>query len=165
MAILCKINANSGAGPWGAQRVTCLPLAQVVIPGPWNRAPYWASSSVRSLLLPLPLPLPLLVLLHSLSLISINQSINNSFNNAELILDSVSLFTFFQMIGFLVSSCVTHHYFCLFVVCVCKCALVQVCVCLWTHVFSLDDVFLPTIVTFLLGAWFVWYLASKILLK
>ena len=40
---------------WVAQSVKCLPSAQVMISGSWDRAPCWAPCSARSLLLPLPL--------------------------------------------------------------------------------------------------------------
>nr|XP_045726523.2 acyl-coenzyme A thioesterase 9, mitochondrial-like [Mirounga angustirostris] len=44
-------------GHLGGSVVKRLPLAQVVIPGSWDRAPHWAPCSMGSLLLPLPLPL------------------------------------------------------------------------------------------------------------
>ena len=58
-----KINFE---GTWVAQSVKCLPLAQVMISGSWDRAPdqapvphqspapHWTSYSERSLILPLP---------------------------------------------------------------------------------------------------------------
>ena len=45
-------------GAWAAQSVKCLPSAQVMIPGSWNKAPQWAPCSVESQCLPLPLQLP-----------------------------------------------------------------------------------------------------------
>ena len=42
--------------------VKCLPSAQVMIPGSWDRDPHQAPCSAGSLPLPLPLPLPLLML-------------------------------------------------------------------------------------------------------
>ena len=55
------------SGTWVAQLVNCLPSAQVMIPGSWDRAPHRTPCSVGSLLLPLPLLLLLLVLMLSLS--------------------------------------------------------------------------------------------------
>ena len=49
-------------GTWGAQSVKCLPSAQVMIPGSWDRVPHWAPCSVGRLLLLLPLPLLVLSL-------------------------------------------------------------------------------------------------------
>jgi len=43
-------------GAWVAQMVKHLPLARVMIPESWDRAPHWAPCSTGSLLLPLPLP-------------------------------------------------------------------------------------------------------------
>ena len=43
-------------GTWVAQSVKHLPLAQVLIPGSWDRAPNLVLCSVESLLLPLLLP-------------------------------------------------------------------------------------------------------------
>ena len=61
---------RAGATNWielkerlGAQSVKCLLLAQVMIPGSWDRALSWAPCSAGSLLLPLPHPSA-----HSLSL-------------------------------------------------------------------------------------------------
>jgi len=62
---------NNRVREWMAQSVKCLPLAQVMILGSWDRAPYQAPCSVGNLLLPLPLLLPLLVL--SLYLCQINK--------------------------------------------------------------------------------------------
>ena len=42
-------------GTWVAQLVKRLASAQVMIPAPWDQAPYWAPSSVGSLLLSLTL--------------------------------------------------------------------------------------------------------------
>ena len=44
-------------GPLGGSVVEHLPSAQGMIPGSWNRVPYWAPSG--SLLIPLPMSLPL----------------------------------------------------------------------------------------------------------
>ena len=43
-------------GAWVAQSVECLPSAQVMSPGSWDRAPHRAPCSMESLLLPLLLP-------------------------------------------------------------------------------------------------------------
>ena len=51
---LFKVSVPRGA--WVAQWVKPLPLAQVVISGPWDRAQHWALCSVGSLLPPLSLP-------------------------------------------------------------------------------------------------------------
>ena len=48
----------------------CLPLAQVMILGSWDRVPCQAPGSVGSLLLLLLLPLPLPLLMHSVKEIS-----------------------------------------------------------------------------------------------
>jgi len=45
-------------GAWVAQPVKRLPLAQVMIPGSWDRVLHWAPCSAGSLLLPLPTALP-----------------------------------------------------------------------------------------------------------
>ena len=50
-------------GVWGAQSVTCLPLAQVMTSGSWSRVPCQAPCPEGSLLLPLSLTLA-----HALSL-------------------------------------------------------------------------------------------------
>ena len=47
---------NSSRGAWVAQSVKCLPSAQVMIRGSWDRALQWAPCSADSLFLPLPLP-------------------------------------------------------------------------------------------------------------
>ena len=57
-----KLEVNYSRSAWVAQLVKPLPLIQVMIPGSWGGAPYWAPCSVQSLLLPLPLPYTLLVL-------------------------------------------------------------------------------------------------------
>ena len=59
-----KTNAKSVEGRklyraeiWGirvAQSVKCLPLAQVMIPGSWDQAPYWICFFLPHCLLPLP---------------------------------------------------------------------------------------------------------------
>ena len=46
---------TSPGDAWVAQTIKHLPLAQVMIPGPWNPAPHWGPCSAGSLLLPLPL--------------------------------------------------------------------------------------------------------------
>ena len=51
-----------------AQLVKHLPLAQVMIPGSYNRALCWAPCSLESLLLPFPLPAAPLACALSLSL-------------------------------------------------------------------------------------------------
>ena len=48
---------NGGQGSWVAQWVSHLPLAQIMIPGPWDGAPNRAPCSGGALLLPLSLPL------------------------------------------------------------------------------------------------------------
>ena len=55
-------------GTWVAQSVKSLPLAQFMIPGPWDGAPHLASWSAGSLLVPFSLPLPLSLFVLSLSL-------------------------------------------------------------------------------------------------
>ena len=47
-------------GTWVTQSVKCLPVAQVMIPGSWDRALHWAPCSVGSLFLHLTL-LPLIL--------------------------------------------------------------------------------------------------------
>ena len=44
-------------GTWVAQSLKRLPLAQVIIPGSWDRALHRVLCSAGSLLLPLPLPM------------------------------------------------------------------------------------------------------------
>ena len=63
-----KLEVNYSRSAWVAQLVKPLPLIQVMIPGSWGGAPYWAPCSVQSLLLPLPLLFALLVVSGSLSL-------------------------------------------------------------------------------------------------
>ena len=64
-------------GTWVAQSVKHLPLVQVMIPGPWDGAPYQAPCSVGSRLLSLPLPL--------LHLGSLFLSLSLSFSNKSIL--------------------------------------------------------------------------------
>ena len=64
MQSLCLSNKLTSRGAWVAQAVTCLPSAQIVIPGAWDRIPHPAPCSAWCLLLPLPFP-PLLTPPHS----------------------------------------------------------------------------------------------------
>ena len=59
---------ESPEGCLGGSLVKRLPLAQVMFPGSWDRAPHRAPCSTGSLLLPLPLPLLVFPLSLSLSL-------------------------------------------------------------------------------------------------
>ena len=54
---VANLNIYKFLGTWVAQSAMHLPLAQVLIPESWNRAPGQAPSSAGSLLLPPPLPL------------------------------------------------------------------------------------------------------------
>ena len=54
-------------GHLGGSVVECLPLAQVMIPGAWDRAPHQAPCLAGRLLLPLPLLHPPFMLSFSLS--------------------------------------------------------------------------------------------------
>ena len=58
-------------GTWVAQSDKPLPLAQVMILGPWDQASHWALCSAGSLLLPLPLHYPHPA--HALTLSQINK--------------------------------------------------------------------------------------------